>query len=422
MDNIYLELELFLDPPITDAAAMKEYLEKDTKWGIPFWDNNTNASPKYGVMAAAARESIAEGLTKLAAQAKEAVSKKYVELESEAETINKIGVTERHTKKLVNKFKKFFKEKTITGLLSDGETVPFVIPAKPEVQTSLNTIPSYSDMKNIADDLKLVGKKDLYDLLGVNTFDKTADIHTKAKNENDRIHKLPVNITKDALNRLATKFMFFFANDNNRKSYDIALKTFPFWQFADKILSIYADKFLEDKATDGKLYADAIRNALSFVSNEDEAEWLVYEYFCCIKKCPKPDALPKPSGTLKPLPAGTPASASATSDWQTEKKKILTALRLLCTDTAGYHNGVPDIKTALEICMKEIFTAEKNKADSPNDNLNSVLASLQKLKSVWETYRNDNGIGTPFWRPDSWTRFDDKFPSHTITKFIQEIK
>jgi hypothetical protein len=67
-NNIYLELELFLDPAITDAVALKNHLEQK----ISEWNKMVNASPKFKQKVAKAREFIQKGLTDLPQQANEA--------------------------------------------------------------------------------------------------------------------------------------------------------------------------------------------------------------------------------------------------------------------------------------------------------------------------------------------------------------
>jgi uncharacterized protein YkvS len=67
-NNIYLELELSLDPAITDSAALKIHLEQK----INEWNKLVNASPKFKQKVAKAREFIQNGLTDLTQQANDA--------------------------------------------------------------------------------------------------------------------------------------------------------------------------------------------------------------------------------------------------------------------------------------------------------------------------------------------------------------
>ena len=103
--NIFIELELSLDPPITEPGAMRELLEKVK---IPFWNNNQNTNLQYKVFVSKATQYIEEGCPQLEQQGTAARNEKYEELKKQAEIIiTEIGVTERNVKNLVNDFKKF---------------------------------------------------------------------------------------------------------------------------------------------------------------------------------------------------------------------------------------------------------------------------------------------------------------------------
>ncbi|MDR2439562.1 MAG: hypothetical protein LBE12_09380 [Planctomycetaceae bacterium] len=67
-NNIYLELELSLDPAITDTDELKNHLEQK----INEWNKLVNASPKFKQKVTKAREFIQNGLTGLTQQANEA--------------------------------------------------------------------------------------------------------------------------------------------------------------------------------------------------------------------------------------------------------------------------------------------------------------------------------------------------------------
>ncbi|MDR2755011.1 MAG: hypothetical protein LBC20_04835, partial [Planctomycetaceae bacterium] len=56
-------------------------------------------------------------------------------------------------------------------------------------------------------------------------------------------------------------------------------------------------------------------------------------------------------------------------------------------------------------------------------NLKTILNILEELRSWWNDYRIQNTIRLSFWRPDSWSRFECKFPNHPITiKLMYFIK
>ena len=294
MANIFIELELFLDPPITEAEAMKEHLEKEK---IPYWNNNKGSQQKFERFLARAKSYIAEGLPQLEEQGKTARDEKYGELTSQAKTINEAGATEKSRKNLVNTFKLFFNPDTIEKLvplsgapgIDDDE---FKKPTCPNVLKCDKPV-SYNDMVEISDNLRVATDGEccsLYALLEVHERDKTADILTKAtakaKEINDITNK---DVKANALNRLSGKFMLFFKDDKERRKYDVAIKRFSFEKVAKTTLTHYVEGWTTKKKTDWKQYHVFIDEVKKIGYTQEEAAWLVYEYFCITKKCPLPE-------------------------------------------------------------------------------------------------------------------------------------
>ena len=91
----------------------------------------------------------------------------------------------------------------------------------------------------------------------------------------------------DVFNRLSAKFVYF-KDTESKKNYDHALKRYPFDKFCEDELSIYAQGFIKQQKTDWKLYQEAIRTTKSLGYNQAEADYLVYEYFVLVRKCPPP--------------------------------------------------------------------------------------------------------------------------------------
>jgi hypothetical protein len=277
--NIYIEFKLSLDPPTTEAAAIKGLLEDK----ISFWRNNANANAQFKTYRTIAQQFIADGLPGLAEMATTAREEKRRELETKAEGMKEYGVTEASQKKLVNEYKVFFKEETIRRLVpldsaNVTDTDEFVAPVCPASLQYAGS-PSYADMKQISADLRSVRKTDLYDLLGFRKDKEpaTADVRAKAVEEEKRIHKLPKTIAEtDIYVRLAARFMLYFKNDNNRRNYDVALKRFSFDETAENTLTFAADAFLERKKTDYKKYFEIIDKIKQLGYPQEEAEWLVY--------------------------------------------------------------------------------------------------------------------------------------------------
>jgi len=321
--NIFIELELSLDPPIAEAGAMKEHLEKEK---IPFWQKNQHCVPRYEFFIGKARRYIAElprtsysnHQQQLEQQAKEALGVKYYELTSLAKIINDIGVTEGNVKILVNDFKKFFREDMIKSLVplgslspsesssSDDEFVPIDIPYCPDSLKCEKPV-SYADMLRISEDLEFAGEgkwDTLYTMFGLREREEnkedTARILTKAKAMSKEIYNMPkAGIKAAPLNRLLQKCMLYFKDDNARKNYDVAIRRFCFDEYANKTLKFYTDAWITKMKTDwDQYYYDCIGGVMRLVvdpivAHYDydrlEANWLVYEYFCITKKCPLPE-------------------------------------------------------------------------------------------------------------------------------------
>jgi hypothetical protein len=391
--NIFIELELFLDPPIDDAAAMKEHLEKK----ILSWQNNDNTSSQYKIFVAKARNYIADGFPPLEQKGKQARAKKYAELERQAKAINISGVTERKVKILVNDFKRFFREDTIKNLVPLGDSSSnqsgdeFVVPVCPASLKCDNPVP-FMDMRGIAFDLNAAtdGKCDsLYKLLKVNEKEETADIFTKATAMSKEIHDMPkTNIKADPLNRLSAKFMLFFKNDNERNKYDVAIRRFCFDKYAATTLKHYVEGWVEKNKTDWNQYGGCIdevnklKHAQDLTYTQEEAAWLVYEYFCITRKCPQPKKT-KPGG-----------------GWG-QFAPLRSQLISLFTDGIGVHRSNPKIKNKLQSVIEQF-----NEIDAP-DNVKSTVTKIieEDLRNFWDSCKNDGSVSSPLFEPAILSRY-----------------
>ena len=166
MSNIYLELELFLDPPITDKGALKSEIERKIK----NWNKMINANPRNRIRVSKAKEYIDQGLSDLQSQANAARNEKLQELRDDIKKAGRIGgIDAGKLKKLTNKYKTFFSESTINkesgGVVAVAQKAPtFIPPKQPNSLICPKKIP-FAEMKGITDDLDFVedGKhKDLY--------------------------------------------------------------------------------------------------------------------------------------------------------------------------------------------------------------------------------------------------------------------
>jgi hypothetical protein len=303
-DNIYIELELCLDPPITDAAALGAYLNEQIK----DWHKAVIANPMLQQRVSKALGFIKGGLSDsaLQQQAVEARTQKLKELRRQISLYKKAGagaVTEKNLKQLKNRFKKFFSEATIQNEADAGTStaeaaLPLFVPPKPPPTLNGDKIVPYIDMKNIAGWLANVkgGRcKNLYQLLELPPSTPTETLYNKAKEYAGIITKMPKgNLEANWLNRLAQKFLLYFKNEAERKSYDLALKREPFDKLCEEELSLYAENFSELEKTDWQIYQEGIADTQKFGFSQEESGWLVYEFYCLKRKCPAPipEAIP----------------------------------------------------------------------------------------------------------------------------------
>ena len=160
-NNIYFALDLFLDPAITDTVKLREDLESKIK----VWNNKGD---RFKGEVAKAREFITAGLSNLQQQANEARENRLSELKRQVNLAKKSGVVEEQTKNIINRFGKYFSEATILGELGIQTQETGFPPKQPDslVQNCKKPV-SYGDMSKIAKDLEYVGKKSLYELLGL---------------------------------------------------------------------------------------------------------------------------------------------------------------------------------------------------------------------------------------------------------------
>jgi len=364
MPNIYLELELFLDPAITDEAALKTEVEKK----ISGWNKNINAVPKNKIRVSRAKEYLAQGLSNLQSQADNARKEMVLALRKDSKKARRAGeISEINFKRLKNKYKTFFAENTIEEechgvVITPGApilpvSVPsvFTEPKCPDLFVCSKKI-SYKDMRNITDDLSLIegGKhKHLYDLMQTSADADIVSLSKKAQEKSVYALKMPKsNPQADPMGRLTGKCINYFKDEQNKKSYDIALKRFPFDTLSDDDFCWNIDK---DNGVSWTIYQASINATIQLGFRKEEAEWLVYEYYCKINKCPEPN-ISKQSDTVYPAKK-SPIRKSLTRDeirQLIQEKKWYTLFQSL--------EGIdqPDYIAVFEKAKKRVAEFEKN--------------------------------------------------------------
>ncbi|MGL6225183.1 MAG: hypothetical protein ACRC10_00990 [Thermoguttaceae bacterium] len=297
-NNIYIALELFLDPPITDPGALQQDLEAR----ISQWNKQINANPKFKSKVTIAKTFLKKGLTNLKTQAETARKEKLKQLQQSIAELRLAGSIDAVGQKfLKGKFKDFFTDTTLQSEVGESATEeaapPFVVPVQPQSLQCSKPI-SAAEMQHIQTDLMFVEQghyKNLYDLLGLVAATATEDLLEKAKAEADRIRRITKKDTEaDALNRLIGKTLHFFKEDSLRIGYDMALKRTPFEQLCEDKFKLRSIK----KEINWRIYESSIEETIGVGFSQEEAVWLVYEYYCITRQCPAPK--PELTKSLRP--------------------------------------------------------------------------------------------------------------------------
>ncbi|GHT21144.1 hypothetical protein FACS189419_01560 [Planctomycetales bacterium] len=284
-NNIYLELELFLDPAIINPAELEKELKTKI---IPEWNKKVNANPKYKAFTEKANKYVSNGLLPLGLTqcALNARNEKLAELDHAVKVFEQDGILEENEfKQLLAKFP-CFREETIKSRLHLPVSEGFKMPEKPAGLNEEGT--SLAEMENIVSDLKMIedGKyNDFYALLSMSRTSTTKALCEAAKEaseKNRRITKKTAEV--DAKNRVLGKAQTLFKDDASRKKYDVALRRRPFDDLCLKTFDLRA----AGKSITIQEYETSIEEAQQCGYNAAEAEWMVYDYYINKKKCVPP--------------------------------------------------------------------------------------------------------------------------------------
>jgi tellurium resistance protein TerD len=91
---------------------------------------------------------------------------------------------------------------------------------------------------------------------------------------------------------------------------------------------------------------------------------------------------------------------------QFKSSNLLPELMVLFAESLQYHYANTEMKNELEHYSNKLADVQ---------NLNSALTIVEDLSNWWQKYSIGNTTSLSFWRPDSWSRFENKFPHHPIT-------
>ncbi|MDR0704915.1 MAG: hypothetical protein LBF88_07995 [Planctomycetaceae bacterium] len=389
-NNIYLELELFLDPAITDTDELKKHLEQE----ISNWNRNINASPKFKQKVAKAREFIQNGLTDLHKQADEARNKMFQKLRSQISELKLSGeINEVGFKHLNNTFKFYFKENTIK---EESGVTKFEAPICPP-SLQCDKIISFNDMQSILDDLRIVknGKyQDLYEFLELPASTEVKILYNKSKDESNRIVKIMAKTPEvDALNRLSGKALNFFKDDKSKNNYDKALKRLPFDKLCDEKFKLRAIK----KEITWKIYQMSLQETLKKGFTQKEAEWLVYEFYCVTKKCPPPKPESVPTSTPIPIPNPIPTNTAnflksvtqyvqntSTQVTKNVSQKIQEAIQSIPKSPKSFTNNKTETTFSpdIDVILNEFYTIRKRYQSNKSHSDTALRSMFDALDSL----------------------------------------
>lgn len=314
-DNLYYDLELFLDPPEVDFNKLKNVLRtKITEWNklaaiVPApkcfqYNHMVQVAEEFCKRTTAPGSLCGEPAKRgLENQAKEARVWHETNGKKKAGQLENGGVL--HEKKYNNFLKKyqlFFKHETIKSWFSLEPTIlkppsPFRKPIEPTFPPEVKEkIVEKSKMDDIAVELKIVCENEnasLYNLLELEPTTNLRLIQQKQKAKYDEARRKPVSPKITAEISVLGKANKIFANESSRQGYDIALKRRPFDKlidenFADRVLNTVPPKVSDDD------YFDSIWEARDEAGlSQAEAEWYVYDYYCIKRKCQRPTRAPE---------------------------------------------------------------------------------------------------------------------------------
>jgi tellurium resistance protein TerD len=91
---------------------------------------------------------------------------------------------------------------------------------------------------------------------------------------------------------------------------------------------------------------------------------------------------------------------------QLGNSNLLPELLMLFSETLQYHYANTTLTNELKSYHNKLSNAR---------NFNSILTVIEELRIWWNEYKTQHAPLFSFWRPDSWSRFEDKFPNNPIT-------
>ena len=290
--NIYLVLDLFLDP----AEINFDRLKNEVKKKITIWSRNPKQfahqlqiAQDFMTRRSPPRQD--EGGT-LDYQARFAREKREAEGKEKAASYEDDGRLEREeVDEHVKEYSRYFQEDTIkswfTLAIDEGGEYVFEPPGEPKYPVK---IVSDKDMRKIGNDLRIIfGNEEatLYDLLKASQLTDISFLQQTAKADYERVQGDPMkgrDETVDAKIRALGEAMTLFKDVDSKQGYDIALSHRSFYQLVEKRFKGRALKGWIMVAE----YQTSVKEVCDSGLPEDEANWLVYNYYCNTRSCPHP--------------------------------------------------------------------------------------------------------------------------------------
>ena len=294
VENLYLDLELFLDPPTVQFDELKKELnEKIQEWNKLVFLPGSKYKHMFQIADAfcgrAAPPQPPEAT--LIDMSVEARKKRETAGKQAAAIYEEDGILEQVAYDALHKeFSPFFKKETIDSWLTLKVESAFVPPVAPVYPNGVKEVPKV-EMDKIATDLKIIlGNEDanLYDLLQVQITATLETIQSTQKSVAEKAAKKPKSGPEsakvDAEIRVLGQAKIIFKDEFSRQGYDIARKRRPFDKLAD---SVFSRRVIQKNISHAG-YVKSIEEARQVGFSQAEAEWYVYDYYINKRKLPLP--------------------------------------------------------------------------------------------------------------------------------------
>ncbi len=287
-DNVYLRLELFVDPPETDRDELLKILDdKKREWNQK---RNRPDGLTYQFLVEnwqTFRDAV-DDAAQLRRAAKEARTARLLELDRYIANVAGSTITENQVDAVVKKFRPFFTEATIRARIAvpvgEAPKLELPPPPKPDEDSTLPVVAA-QQLRKAAQHVEMLGFQTIYEALGVPRTASIGELCDAA----DRL----TEETRQATNKTATisakselggLAKTFFKSEKDRQGFE---KSWAQFQVDEELKELFNARCV-DKSVSLELYERSIKEAVERGKTLAEAEWHVYDFYVVKRKCPDP--------------------------------------------------------------------------------------------------------------------------------------